>query len=622
MQGMAGSIPQAQAKPEGFIGKDLSANGEHFIFGSKSQFEPEGNNNGTDLSIYDRDLKTDETKVVSKTPSGQTMTGSGIGELDISSDGSHILIGQLVSEVGSAKYWHLYMNAGDSSKTTELTPGAKEGVLFDGMTSDGSKVFFSSEEHLTGEEEAHSGPDIYMWEEGKPLTLISKGETETPGQPGDSASCDPASNTKHVHWNTTGSEENCGDVAIGGGGGVASEGGTIYFLSPELLDGTEEPHDGVKNAPNLYVVRPGSAPHFVATLESSANARCRPSPIPSCAPSAPSNGPRASRSITPTATSTCSTSRAEMGGGTGREVRLLRTSGDQFRRTRRADRPRDGGQRRPCPVSSRSIQSTGDLYVPDFSQSGVQKYNSSGSRLARDRSAAVPAASRSIRPTETYMSASFRSNPEYAYLITPVELVNQFPTILRADGRRGQLSGDRLRRHPVVANPDARGDHRDLRLHRATTYGQLDANPSFGVAVDPSDNDVYVDEGNQVSEFDSAGNPIGTAIGSGLLTESISLAADSGTLPSPTPASGRCRHCTDPPLCPRIPSTDNPLVVDSVTSPESRNSADFQVTPSGDYAVFTSALSLTGYDNAAHREIFRYDATNRKLECASCNPDL
>ena len=180
VQGMEGSIPHPEAKPEGFIGKDLSANGEHFVFGSKSQFEPEGNNNGTDLSIYDRDLKTEETKVVSKTPSGATMTGSGIGELDISSDGSHVLIGQLVAEVGGAKFWHLYMNAGDFSKTTELTPGAKGGVLFDGMTSDGSKVFFSSEEHLTGEEEAHSGQDVYMWEEGKPLTLISKGEPKPP----------------------------------------------------------------------------------------------------------------------------------------------------------------------------------------------------------------------------------------------------------------------------------------------------------------------------------------------------------------------------------------------------------------------------------------------------------
>ena len=49
---------------------------------------------------------------------------------------------------------------------------------------------------------------------------------------------------------------------------MASGDGTFYFLSPSLLDGSEEPADGVKNAPNLYVVRPGQAAHFVATLES------------------------------------------------------------------------------------------------------------------------------------------------------------------------------------------------------------------------------------------------------------------------------------------------------------------------------------------------------------------
>ncbi len=71
---------------------------------------------------------------------------------------------------------------------------------------------------------------------------------------------------------------------------------------------------------------------------------------------------------------------------------------------------------------------------------------------------------------------------------------------------------------------------------------------------------------------------------------------------------------------PSDPSTDNPLVLDSVSSPGTRNTADFQVTPSGNYAVFTSTLPLTGYDNAAHREVFRYDAPSDKLDCASCNP--
>ncbi len=66
---MAGSIPEPAAKPEGFIGKDLSADGAHFVFGSKSQFEPDGKEG--EISIYDRNLKTEETHVVSKLPAGQ-----------------------------------------------------------------------------------------------------------------------------------------------------------------------------------------------------------------------------------------------------------------------------------------------------------------------------------------------------------------------------------------------------------------------------------------------------------------------------------------------------------------------------------------------------------------------
>ncbi len=46
------------------------------------------------------------------------MTGAGIGELDISADGSRIVIGQLVSDRRRRqRYWHLYMNVGDSGQT-------------------------------------------------------------------------------------------------------------------------------------------------------------------------------------------------------------------------------------------------------------------------------------------------------------------------------------------------------------------------------------------------------------------------------------------------------------------------------------------------------------------------
>jgi hypothetical protein len=67
-------------------------------------------------------------------------------------------------------------------------------------------------------------------------------------------------------------------------------------------------------------------------------------------------------------------------------------------------------------------------------------------------------------------------------------------------------------------------------------------------------------------------------------------------------------------------STDNPVVVDSVSAAGTRNTADFQVSPSGNDAVFTSTLPLSGYDSAAHPEVFRYDAPSDKLDCVSCNP--
>ena len=63
--------PRPSAEADGYIAKDLSPNGEHFVFGSTSQFEPDGNSNG-DVSIYDRNLSTGETHVVSKTPAAPT----------------------------------------------------------------------------------------------------------------------------------------------------------------------------------------------------------------------------------------------------------------------------------------------------------------------------------------------------------------------------------------------------------------------------------------------------------------------------------------------------------------------------------------------------------------------
>ena len=63
-----------------------------------------------------------------------------------------------------------------------------------------------------------------------------------------------------------GGATDCSVVGVGGGGGVASESGAAFFLSPELLDAAAV-SEGTEGEPNLYIAEAGSAPHFIATLE-------------------------------------------------------------------------------------------------------------------------------------------------------------------------------------------------------------------------------------------------------------------------------------------------------------------------------------------------------------------
>ena len=83
------------------------------------------------------------TQVVSTTPGGPTMTGE-VAELDVSADGSRVLIGKKVGEDADGNdLYDLYMHVGSSPNSVEVVDTAS-GVIFDGMTSDGTKVFFST----------------------------------------------------------------------------------------------------------------------------------------------------------------------------------------------------------------------------------------------------------------------------------------------------------------------------------------------------------------------------------------------------------------------------------------------------------------------------------------------
>ena len=256
----------------------------------------------------------------------------------VSRNGSHILMSTATAGVplychsaGSSyacpRYvdypLHLYMRigGGEGGETYEIAEDTKTHepavVSYVGMTPDGSEVFFTSEEHLTGEDLEHGGASLYMWSaekaenEEQPLTLISKGPSETPGAPGNSADCNAA--IAPINGNPTAEKYNefsdgkggyrpspwttsCGvqpysgygySWLAGGRGGSGFEGsfggsgfspdgisqnGDIYFYSPERLDGIH----GAPGQQNLFLYRNGQL-QYVTTLKP--ERRCGPNPF-------------------------------------------------------------------------------------------------------------------------------------------------------------------------------------------------------------------------------------------------------------------------------------------------------------------------------------------------------
>jgi hypothetical protein len=98
VQGMQGPLNPPGAEPNMLVKKPLSANGRHLVFGSTATFEAGAGS----PAIYDRDLATGITHAVSKLPGGGPIicqmrcTTDGLAELDVSADGSRVVIGQLL----------------------------------------------------------------------------------------------------------------------------------------------------------------------------------------------------------------------------------------------------------------------------------------------------------------------------------------------------------------------------------------------------------------------------------------------------------------------------------------------------------------------------------------------
>jgi hypothetical protein len=252
--------PGPAVAQDGYVGRGLSADGRHLVFGSATPLSADAAPAG-EISIYDRDLDTGITQVVSKTPAGTNLEGGEVGSLGMSDDASRIVVGvEVSSDSAGNRLWHPYMHVDGLSGTVDLAPGSTSGVLYDGMTADGSSVFYTTVDALTAEDE-DSAADVYratVTGGALSLDLVSDG----PGA--DAASCNPTPAAGN-NWNAPGaaSANTCGAVAFAGGSGVARDGGAIYFLSPERLDGSS----GVLNEPNLYLAEAGGPVRYVATLE-------------------------------------------------------------------------------------------------------------------------------------------------------------------------------------------------------------------------------------------------------------------------------------------------------------------------------------------------------------------
>jgi hypothetical protein len=654
VQGMVGSEAVPYPVAVGEVRKHFSGDGSHFVFGSEQKFEPAGNPNNGNVTIYDRNLASGATQVVSTSTAGATLAdGSSVAELDISTDGSRILIGDLVdTDTEGNRYWHLYMHIGNTSDSIDLTPGTASGVLYDGMTSDGSMVFFTTSDALSGAAggDGDNSADLFRSDVASSSSTVTRVSTGVAGT-GDTDSCDPSGTSKNPdNWNVIpGGPTDCSAVAVGGAGGVATANGSIYFLSPELLDTTAD-EDGIDGAPNLYLARPGSNPHYVTTLESSASTPLIQAPAFDSYLDEPFTQPvGAAYDHQDGSIYVYDVGSAGEFGGPGAYVQKFDASGapiSGYGENSKHDGTSGGGPEAFNSVGDPAFLSEFGLTDPVPTQIAVD--NDPGSSSYRDL----------YVPSSTFLSGirvrKFDSSGNYLSTISiPGELV--FPAGIAVDASSGtvyvgaiELFGTNTIKvydngtpsnspiaptsFPVSGQPlgiavDGTAGKVYVALKTKTaiydaasgaSLGTLDSNPSKGVAFDSATGRVYVDEGNvlRVYKDDVA---LGT-LGTGVFSDSIGLGADANRLAVSNRDDGSVAIFR--PETQASPLYDNPLVIHSVNDAGHRHTNEFQTNPSGDQAVFPTILPLTGFDNGNHYELFRYDAVGDDIDCLPCSPTL
>ena len=622
VKGMTGTL-NPPANPVGEVRAPLSANGLHLVFGAEAPFEEEGNSGS--VSIYDRDLETGDTQIVSRMPDGSVMTGD-VAELAISDDGSRVLVGKLV-ETDSAgnQYFDLYLHVGTEQDTIPVvdTPG---GVSFSGMTSDGSMVFFSTADPLAGDTD--SSVDVFRADVSATTAVVTR--LSAGSGAGNTDSCEPPGYPES--WNAVVGDGACNAVAFAGGTGMAADTGDFYFLSPEQLDGSK----GDPNQANLYVVSPGGSPEFVETIDSSL---VKPGAPPDLHPLATSDFTGATHS-TPEAVAVDQATEDVYvyETGTGKVARYT-SAGAAHNFT--AAQPYVEGNRitglaiasnsqsqiavdnAPGSPFANSIYLTNEPNVSVFSQSGelLGTITGSGNKdgsfgtvcgVAIDPSnGTLYIGDRGTQAIWQYTPKSGATAPitDSDYDVQAL-LVPGFSVCNVAADASGHIYGSGFSNGPIRAFEES-----SFAAPAGTSLGSQFNSASRSVTVDPDTGQVYVQEGNAVKVFNSSLEPV-TTFGGGILSGSRGIALNDTT--GHAYATGALKVIEFGHELAAYHPIDNPAVIHGVKDADLNRTSDFQVTPNGNFAVFTSSLSLTGFQNLGRYEIYRHDAANGEVACASC----
>ncbi len=626
VKGMAGSLNPA-ANPVGEARKHFSDDGSHFIFASDQQFEASANSGS--MWIYDRDLGSDTTQLVSTLPNGTPITGE-VAELDVSSDGSRVLIGKVVGEDAAGnRYYDLFMHVGNSPNSIKVLESAS-GAIYNGMTDDGGKVFFTTPDPVVTAEDQDTdeSADLFRADLGQSSATVHRVSTGTEGT-GNTDSCEPITN-----WNVVSGGPDCSTVAFAGGAGVASGSGTVFFVSPEKLDGSA---NGVAGQPNLYLAQPGQPPHFVATIDSSL---VKPGPQPPEHPVVD----------------------ASFGNGfeTPEGVAVDQSSGDVYvpeLESGTVYRLLPNGE--PHNFTAGPDAGTNELTGFSWAIEGTAQVAIDNSGGATDGDIYVVSAACCF---ESRVDVFAPSGAHLGTLTGSGDADGEFGLAcgVAVDQSNGSLYiGDyfgHVWRYTPGADPVTEADYSgavatgsfsgtcDVAANAGRVYvGHIEGERALGaysasefttgtppeptpelfttevtaVSTDPATGDVYADTGTIVKVFDSTGVPVATLGGALSSSTGVAVRASNHHVFA---TSGKQSITEFGYVIPPYQPIDQQGVVDGVQRTATHSFGDFQVTPNGDYAAFESLLPLTGAANHGNNEIYRYESDGDELECVSCGP--